>query len=141
MKRTVIATLALAALFTLTAVAQKGSTPEAQLGAIINQAEVEGKFEAAIPNYKKFLANNGKNRSLAAKAQYHLGVAYEKLGNAEARKAYEQVVRDYPNEPVATDAKRQLAGLAGSSLPRLLTARQVCADACDSTLGSAAAER
>jgi Tol biopolymer transport system component len=132
MKRTVIATLALAAVFTVTAVAQKASTPEAQLGAIINQAEVEGKFEAAIPNYKKFLANNGKNRSLAAKAQYHLGVAYEKLGNAEARKAYEQVVRDYPNEPVATDAKRQLAGLAGSPLPRLLTARQVCSDACDS---------
>jgi len=132
MKRTVIATLALAALFTLTAVAQKAGTPEAQLGAIINQAEVEGEFDDAIPNYKKFLANNGKNRSLAAKAQYHLGVAYEKLGNAEARKAYEQVVRDYPNEPVATDAKRRLAGLADSSLPRLLAARPVCADACDS---------
>jgi tetratricopeptide (TPR) repeat protein len=86
MKRSVISLAALLA-FALTLVAQRTATPEAQLGAIINQAEGEGNYEAAIPLFKKFLSENGKNKALAARAQYHLAVAYEKLGNPEARKS------------------------------------------------------
>ena len=114
MNRTIIALATLAALV-LTVAAQRTATPEAQLGAIINQAEGEGNYEAAIPRYKKFIAENGKNNALAARAQYHLAVAYEKLGDAEARKVYEQIVRDFASQPVADDAKQRLAAL--SDLP------------------------
>jgi Tol biopolymer transport system component len=129
MKRTVIPALTLASLLTLTAVAQKASTPEAQLGAIINQAEVEGKYEAAIAGYKKFLSENGKNRSLAAKAQYHLGLAYEKLGNGEARKAFQIVVSTYGDQPVASEAKQRLAALQEVSASSLAQ-RMICSDTC-----------
>ena len=43
---------------------------------------------------------------------FHLGLAYEKLGNAEARKAYEQVVRNYADQTeTAAEARRRLAAL------------------------------
>src|SRR5215468_376015 len=117
MKRTLILYLVVFGLVTLTAVAQKSTTStsnaaEALLGAAIHQEEAEGNLEAAIASYKKFLSQYGSNRPLAAKAQYHLGLAYEKLGNAEARKAYEQVVRNYADQSeVVADARRHLATL------------------------------
>src|SRR5262249_21431023 len=115
MKRTSHLTVTLCVFLALTVVAaQKQSSPEALLGAAIHQEEAEGNLEAAIVNYKKFLAQYANNRPLAAKAQYHLGLAYEKLGNAEARKTYEQVVRNYADQSeVVADARRHLATLEG----------------------------
>src|SRR5690349_20236450 len=98
MKRTLITSFTLCAILTLTAVGQK-STPEAQLGAAIHQEEAEGNLEGAISAYKKFLSQYGNNHPLAAKAQYHLGLSLEKLGNAQARNAYEDVVRKYADQP------------------------------------------
>src|SRR5438128_5302142 len=103
MKRTLIAGLILCAALTLTAAAQKSAAQkpqaaEALLGAAIHQEEAEGNLETAIAGYKKFLSQYGNNRPLAAKAQYHLGLAYEKLGNAEARKAYERVVNEFADQ-------------------------------------------
>ena len=131
MKRTLILYLVVFGLVTLTAVAQKATTSkssaaEALLGAAIHQEEAEGNLEAAIAGYKKFLAQFADNRPLAAKAQYHLGLAYEKLGNAEARKAYEQVLRIYPDQSgIAADARRHLAVLEGAQSSESLTVRHV----------------
>jgi len=119
MKRTLIACAVLLAILTLTAVAQKTTTSksndaEALLGAAIHQEEVEGNLDGAIASYKKFLSQYGNNRPLAAKAQYHMGLVYEKLGNAEARKAYEEVVQKYADQSdVVVPARRHLAALAG----------------------------
>src|SRR5262249_3651480 len=113
MKRTSHLTVTLCVFLALTVVAaQKQSSPEALLGAAIHQEEAEGNLEAAIVNYKKFLAQYSNNRPLAAKAQYHLGLAYEKLGNAEARKAYEKLLRDYGDQTtIATEARKRLAAM------------------------------
>ena len=80
--RRILAALTLVALCAATGSAQKRPTPDAQLGAIIHQAEVELDFEGAIPRYTKFIAENGKDRQLVAKARYHLDLAYEKVGAA-----------------------------------------------------------
>jgi Tol biopolymer transport system component len=125
MKRTIIAFATLLA-FALTLVAQRTASPEAQLGAIISQAEVEGNYEAAIPLYKKFIAENARNKALAARAQYQLAVAYEKLGSAEARKVYEQIVRDYKGQSIAKDADRRLALLRASMNEP--AERRICVD-------------
>jgi Tol biopolymer transport system component len=131
MKRTLIACLVLTGVLTLTAVAQKSTTsksnaPEALLGEAIHQEEAEGNLEAAIAAYKKVISEYGNNRPLAAKAQLHLGLAYEKLGNAEARKAYEQVVRNYADQPeVAADARRHLAVLEGVRSSETLAVRHL----------------
>ena len=106
--RRIIAALTLAALCGLTGYAQKQSTPEAQLGAIIRQAEVELDFEGAIPRYTKFIAENGKNAQLAAKALYHLGLAYEKVGSSEARITFERVVKQFATQKEAALARVKL---------------------------------
>jgi Tol biopolymer transport system component len=127
MKRTVIALATLAAL-ALTVFAQKTATLEAQLGAIINQAEGKGDFEGAIPEYKKFVAENGKNKSLAANALFHLAVAYEKLSDPEAQKVYERLIRDYPSEPISSSAKGKLAALSTARFSAELSDRRICTD-------------
>jgi Tol biopolymer transport system component len=114
MKRTVIALAALLA-FAITVIAQRAPSPEAQLGAIINQAEGAGNYEAAIPLYKKFISENSKNKALAAKAQFHLAVAYEKLSKPEAQQAFQQLTRDYPNDPMAEAGRQKLFALASAS--------------------------
>src|SRR5215813_10619798 len=113
MKRTVIAGLALVAVLASAAAEKKADTPEALLGAAIHQEEAEGNLEAAIAAYKKFLVQHAGNQSLAAQAQFHLGVCYEKLGNSEARKAYERVVTDYADQQeVAKQAQARLAAMS-----------------------------
>lgn len=90
--------------------------PGVLLRAAIEKEEVDGDLNAAIAQYKQIIANNGNNRAVAAKALLRLGGCYEKLGSAEAQKAYQQVVRDYPDQAaeVAT-ARQKLAGLTQGS--------------------------
>jgi tetratricopeptide (TPR) repeat protein len=77
---------------------QKRDADETVLGAALHQEEVEGNLEKAIAAYKDFLARNPSDRALAATAQFHIGLCYEKLGNAEAQKAYQQVLSTYAEQ-------------------------------------------
>jgi len=87
-------------------------SPEALLGAALHQEEVEGNLDAAIATYKKVLAQHGSNRALAARAQFRIGVCYEKLGQAEARKAYERVLSDYADQrEIVAQAQARLSAL------------------------------
>jgi len=113
---------------------QKGTPGEALLGAALHQEEVEGNLEAAIASYKKFLASRPADRALAAKAQFHIGLCYEKLGHAEARKAYEQLLRDYPEQgELVTQARTRLAAPAGG---RGITIRQISAGPGPTVMGA-----
>jgi hypothetical protein len=88
------------------------ASPEAALGAAIHLEEVEGNYTAAIAAYRKFVAQHGGQKALAAKAQFRLGSCQEKLGNAEARKAYERVLTEYGDQkPYADEARAKLAAL------------------------------
>jgi len=108
----VLASLLFGAVLILASPQQKDTSPEVLLGTAIHQQEAEGDLEAAIATYKQFLARHANRRPLAAKAQFHLGLCYEKLGNAEARKAYERVVRDYPDQQeIAAQARVRLGAL------------------------------
>ncbi len=71
---------------------------EALMGTALRQEEVEGNIEAAIATYKKVIAADGVSRALAATAQYRIGLCYEKLGNTEARRAFEQVLSNYQDQ-------------------------------------------
>ncbi|HKE24670.1 MAG TPA: hypothetical protein VKB88_20050 [Bryobacteraceae bacterium] len=99
------------------ALPQTGQTPEAMLGAALHQERVIGKLQDAIDGYRKVLAIKGVPRSVAAQAQYHIGVCYEKLGNQESRRAFESVVRNYADQKdVVAQARARLAAL-GSGKP------------------------
>ena len=122
----VVAGLVLASLAT----AQKGEQAEVLLQAALHKEMVDGNLDEAIQLYKTIVANHATNRAVAAKALVQMGQCYEKLGKTEARKAYEQVLRDYADQPEAAEARARLAALAaatGADTPATMLTRRVWA--------------
>src|SRR6266849_4441415 len=110
MKQTLlVANLMLSAAFLATA--QK--TPESMLGAALHQEEVQGDLKGAIAAYQKVVSAPGVSRKTAAEALVRMGQCYEKLGDAESRKAYERVVREFADQKEAVALAR--AKLGGST--------------------------
>jgi Tol biopolymer transport system component len=68
--------------------------------------ETQGDYQGAIKLFEQVLASNPKDRASAAQAQLSIGLCYEKLGGQEARKAFEKVVSDYPDQSDAVKAAR-----------------------------------
>jgi Tol biopolymer transport system component len=80
---------------------------------------VDGDLKGAIETYQKIVALEGVPRATTARALLQLGQCYEKLGNTEARKAYERLVREFTDQPEeAKLARGRLAALGGSSAVR-----------------------
>jgi Tol biopolymer transport system component len=78
----------------------------------IYKEEVEGELEKAIEIYEQILADFPENQAVSAKALYHIGLCYEKLGNQEAQKAYQRLIEEYPGQTKeVTLAKERLASL------------------------------
>jgi len=75
--------------------------------------DVQGDLQKAIDLYKQILKQFPKNREVAAKAQLHIGLCYEKLGLTEAQKAFQKVVDNYPDQTEAVkSAKERIAALS-----------------------------
>lgn len=118
--------------------AQKADQAEALLQAARAKHVVEGKLDEAVAIYRDVLARYGTNRPVAARALVGLGQCYEKLGAAqvaEARKVYERIVQQYPEQTdLVTQARARLAVLAaaagGAATPvgSTLAVRRVWAD-------------
>jgi len=80
--------------------------------------EVMGELQNAIDLYQQILENNSVNKQIAAKALLHQGMCYEKLGNQEAVKKYNNLIENYPGQ------KNEVA-LARERLSKLLVAEKV----------------
>lgn len=106
---------------TLAAFAQKNDSPELMLGAGLHQEEVEGNCKAAIEIYQKVIQQKNASRNVAARAQLHVGLCLEKLGNAESRKAYERVVREYADQKEAAAFARDRLGQTAASTTYIVT--------------------
>src|SRR5262245_18549058 len=92
------------------ATAQPRDRAEVALRAALEKETVEGNLKVAIEEYKK-LAQNA-NKSVAARALVRLGECYEKQGNADARKTYEQVLSKFGDQTAAVaEARARLAAL------------------------------
>ena len=85
---------------------------EVLLQTAMHAEQVEGDLERAIQLYRELLESHPGTREVAAKAQLHIGLCYEKLGLTEARQAYRSVIDDFPEQrgEVAT-ARQRLASL------------------------------
>ena len=75
-----------------------GGVPAAQdldrlFKAAVNTETVDRNCKGAIDQYKKVAA--GSNRALAAQALLRMAGCYQNLGDAEAQRIYERIVRDY----------------------------------------------
>jgi tetratricopeptide (TPR) repeat protein len=60
--------------------------------------EGQGDLQKAIGLYQDIVKKFPADREVAAKAQLHIGLCYEKLGLKEAEKAYQRVIADYPEQ-------------------------------------------
>jgi len=97
------------------AAGQKNDQAELALKAAIKTETVDGNLKGAIEQYKKIAAQPGAGRATVATALLRMGQCYEKLGDAEARKAYERLVRDYADQAgIAAEARTRLVALAGA---------------------------
>ena len=84
-----------------------GEDPAVLLRAAIEKEEVDGDLEAAITQYKQVIKVAGTNRAVAAQALLRLGGCYEKRGPEEARRTYQQLIRDYGEQAREVAAARQ----------------------------------
>ncbi len=98
--------------------AQKTSRADVALEAAAKKELVDGDIKGAIGQYKTIIAAFASDHVVAAKALVRMAQCYEKLGDleaGEARKAYERVLREFPDqEELATTAQARLAALAGT---------------------------
>jgi len=75
--------------------------------------DVQGDLQKAIELYEQILKQFPKNREVAAKAQLHIGLCYEKLGLKKAQNAFQKVIDNYPErqQEVAV-AKERISALS-----------------------------
>ncbi|MCX6538988.1 MAG: tetratricopeptide repeat protein [Acidobacteria bacterium] len=113
--RTTRLPILLALLILTTAItAQQSPSAEVAFKAAMHREVVEGNLQTAITEYKAIIARFPNDRVVRAKALVQLGGCYEKLGQTDARKAYEQVIREYADQgDAAAQARARLAAMAG----------------------------
>jgi Tol biopolymer transport system component len=114
-------------------VAQQQRPQDIELQAAIRVETVDGNLPRAIEQYKAIVSSYGKtDRRTAAQALLRMADAYQKLGDAQARTTYEQIVRDFSDqvESVST-ARVRLASLAGSPVVAPPPLGLVCSDCSD----------
>jgi Tol biopolymer transport system component len=96
---------------------QKDDQAEVLIQAAHQKQLVEGQLEQAIQLYKRIVQEHAGNRTVAARALLEMGECYEKLGNTEARKAYERLVRDYGDQnEAAAQARARLAAISSQAV-------------------------
>ncbi len=98
------------------AVSATGLLSQQSAGELFEKAlyteEAQGDLRTAIGMYEDILKRFPNDREVAAKAQLHIGLCYEKLGLQEAPKAYQKVVDQYPEQKAMVElAKEKLSGL------------------------------
>jgi len=112
-RRLLVVTILAALLTASSAIAQKDDQAEVLMQAAHQKQLVEGQLEEAIQLYKRIVQEHGGSRAVAAKALLEMGQCYEKLGNTEARKAYERLLNDYSDQnEAAAQARKRLAAIS-----------------------------
>ena len=84
------------------AMAQKPDPAQVLLEAAKKKEVVDGDLKAAIKQYGDIVAKYGKSdRAASATALVRMAECHTKLGDTDARKIYERVVRDYSDQKEA----------------------------------------
>jgi Tol biopolymer transport system component len=96
------------------------------------QMEGRGNYLKALEIFGRIMKEFAGDRRTAAKAQFQTGVCYEKLGKAEAQKAYEQTIAKYPDQAdLVAQARARLSALSSAAdVGRGPAARRILSDTC-----------
>ena len=85
--------------------------PEALFQQGLIKEEGEGSLQEAIDIYIKVASDESVERPLQANALLHIGLCYEKLGRTEARKTYQYIIQNYPDQPETVKVAREKLAL------------------------------
>jgi Tol biopolymer transport system component len=100
----------------LAALAQTRDDAVRLLKAAQNTELVDGNLNVAIKQYGAIVAKYAKtDRGVAATALVRMADCHRKLGDAESRKIYEQVVREYADQKDAVALARERLGPGGGT--------------------------
>ncbi len=119
MRRTIlISSVAVVMALAPVASSQRASRAELRFQEAHRKETIDGDLKSAIDLYRRAIAEAGSNRLVAAQALVRMGECYEKLGDAEARKAYERVVREFGDQKDLVETARvHLAALWRAGAP------------------------
>src|SRR5580658_232884 len=92
------------------------TSPAVALEAATTKELVDGDLKTAIADYQRVAADKSAPRDVRAKALLHLAGCYEKLGQ-QAQSVYQQIVRDFADQPAAAQALTRLAVLKQNDHP------------------------
>jgi Tol biopolymer transport system component len=98
--------LALIFAFVLAGAAQQSAEQLYKTG--LYEEEMGGDLQKAIGIYQDILKRFPDNRSIAAMAQLHIGLCYDKLGTSEAEKAFQNVIDNYPEQKNEVTIAREM---------------------------------
>ncbi len=105
--------LLIAALFFITNTSLSQQTAGQLFEKALYMEEATGELKKAIEVYQTIVNKFRNNRPIAAEAQLHIGMCYEKLGKPAAKKAYMKVIREFSDqEEVVTEARIRLSRIA-----------------------------
>jgi Tol biopolymer transport system component len=77
---------------------------------VLYDMEAKGDYSKAIESFKQVMIKFPNEKATVAKALLNIGGCYEKLGNSEALKAYERILRDFKDQTqVVAEARARLA--------------------------------
>src|ERR1035437_6144954 len=88
------------------ALSQRASRAELRFQEAHRKETIDGDLKSAIDLYRKAIAEAGAARPIAAQALVRMGECYEMLGDAQAGKAYERVVREFGDQKDSAEAAR-----------------------------------
>jgi len=105
--RSILAAVVIYAAFVLA----QDRNPSRQFQQAIDLMATRGDYAAAIRQFEQIA--KGKDRSLAARSLLYIGLCYEKLGKEDARRIYQRLVREFPDQREAlAEARARLSALA-----------------------------
>ena len=90
------------------ALAADPASPSELLERAVYSEETKGDLDTAVQLYQQVVEQGKETQSLAAQAQYRLGVCYyKKKDYAKANEAFEKVLKDYPEQKEIVGAAQE----------------------------------
>jgi Tol biopolymer transport system component len=105
--------------------APSDDTANVLMQAAMKKELVDGDLNGAIKQYAAIVAKYKNDRAVTAMALVHMAECHQKMGDAESRKIYEQVVREYGDQKEAVTLARARLGTGGTAAVNGAVSRQI----------------
>jgi Tol biopolymer transport system component len=110
MRMTTLILMAAAAMAAAPAWAQTGGRADVLFESARQKETLEGDLKGAIRQYEEITKKFASDRAAVAKALIRMAECHQKLGDAEAKKIYERVVREFGDQKEAASIARARVG-------------------------------